>query len=56
MASAIKQMVESPELRAHHRAKAEQAAMTLNWEQQEQALVELYARILAQPEIGSALK
>lgn len=54
LASAIKRLVDDPELRAHHRAKAEQAAETLNWEAQEQALVELYARILPKPETGTA--
>lgn len=46
LANAIRRLVESAELRAYYRAKAEQAAESLNWETQEQALVELYERIL----------
>ncbi|WP_445157486.1 glycosyltransferase family 4 protein [Halomonas sp. E14] len=46
LADAIRRLVESAELRAYYRAKAEQAAESLNWEAQEQALVELYERIL----------
>lgn len=46
LADAIRCLVESAELRAYYRAKAEQAAESLNWETQEQSLVELYERIL----------
>ncbi|MCE8031560.1 glycosyltransferase family 1 protein [Billgrantia tianxiuensis] len=54
LANAIRQLVESPELRAYHRAKAEQAAGSLNWESQERALVELYERILPSSRVAKA--
>ncbi|MCE8018926.1 glycosyltransferase family 4 protein [Halomonas sp. MCCC 1A11036] len=54
LATAIRRLVESTELRAYYRAKAEQAAESLNWETQEQALVELYERVLPRSRVAKA--
>lgn len=52
LANAIRRLVSEPELRQHYRARAEQAAQTLNWETQEQSLVALYAKVLAPSQAG----
>ncbi len=52
LANAIQCLVNDVELRSYYRAKAEQAALSLNWETQEQALVELYERILSPSKAG----
>tara|TARA_R110000796_G_scaffold200418_2_gene316441 strand:- start:7314 stop:8540 length:1227 start_codon:yes stop_codon:yes gene_type:complete len=46
LASAIQQLVDDPALRLRYRANAQKAAQSLNWEAQEQGLLDLYARIL----------
>ncbi|MDR5907497.1 glycosyltransferase family 4 protein [Franzmannia qiaohouensis] len=52
LASAIRKLVDAPELRQHYRANALKAAETLNWEAQECELVALYARVLPNVQIG----
>nr|WP_104203817.1 glycosyltransferase family 4 protein [Halomonas saliphila] len=52
LAEAIQRLVDDVELRAYYRTRAEQAALSLNWETQEQALVELYERILSPSKAG----
>lgn len=52
LATAIRQLVEAPELRQHYRANARTAAETLNWEAQERELVALYARVLPNVQVG----
>ncbi|MDW5378859.1 glycosyltransferase family 4 protein [Halomonas sp. HP20-15] len=54
LASAISQLVSDPELRLWYRARAKQAAQTLNWETQEQALLDLYANVLPNRDIARA--
>ncbi|MGR4068065.1 glycosyltransferase family 4 protein [Billgrantia sp. C5P2] len=54
LAGAIRQLVESLDLRVYYRSKAEQAAESLNWESQEQALVELYERVLPASRVAKA--
>lgn len=54
LARAISQLVSDPELRLWYRARARQAAQTLNWEAQEQALLDLYARVLPNPGVAGA--
>lgn len=54
LARAISQLVSDPELRLWYRARARQAAQTLNWETQEQALLDLYARVLPNPGVAGA--
>ncbi|MCZ0925752.1 glycosyltransferase family 4 protein [Vreelandella janggokensis] len=46
LANAIQQLVDDPALRERYRANAHKAAQSLNWEAQEQGLLDLYARIL----------
>ncbi|MBS9402921.1 glycosyltransferase family 4 protein [Halomonas sp. TRM85114] len=46
LAEAIRSLVSDPELRLWYRAHAKQAAQTLNWETQEQTLLDLYANVL----------
>ena len=46
LANAIHELVRDPALRERYRANAERAAQSLNWEAQEQSLVELYSRVL----------
>lgn len=46
LASALKTLVESSELRRHYASNARDAAAHLNWEEQEDSLVELYQRVL----------
>ncbi|MFD2189607.1 glycosyltransferase family 4 protein [Pistricoccus aurantiacus] len=43
--NAIAKLVSEPELRAYYRVKARIAARSLNWETQEQSLLELYSKI-----------
>ncbi|UYG05926.1 glycosyltransferase family 4 protein [Halomonas sp. LR3S48] len=52
LVEAIQRLVDDVELRAHYRTRAEQAALSLNWETQEQALVELYERVLSPSKAG----
>ena len=46
LAEAIRSLVSDPELRLRYRTNAIKAAQTLNWETQEQALLDLYASVL----------
>lgn len=54
LASAIGQLVSDPELRLWYRARARQGAQTLNWETQEQALLDLYANVLPNRDVARA--
>ncbi|MEQ7871395.1 glycosyltransferase family 4 protein [Chromohalobacter salexigens] len=47
LSCAIRKLVNDPELRSRYRANAVQAAQTLNWETQEQGLLDFYAKILS---------
>ncbi|MCG6658042.1 glycosyltransferase family 4 protein [Halomonas campisalis] len=49
LAAAIRRLVDEPSLRDEYRSRAALAAQSLNWEAQEQALVDLYARVLPAP-------
>ncbi|MBO0368802.1 glycosyltransferase family 4 protein [Pseudomonas putida] len=46
LAHALRQLVSSSATRQHHAARAQSAALILNWEAQEQELVELYRQVL----------
>jgi glycosyltransferase involved in cell wall biosynthesis len=46
LATALNELVDSPDMRARYAANAERAASQLNWEEQEQLLVAMYERIL----------
>jgi glycosyltransferase involved in cell wall biosynthesis len=46
LADALNTLLKNSELRAKYSAHAKQAAATLNWEAQEDELVELYRRIV----------
>jgi glycosyltransferase involved in cell wall biosynthesis len=46
LVDALRRLVADADLRAHYAKNAAQAAQHLNWEAQEAALVELYARVL----------
>lgn len=47
LVDALNRLVDDPELRKHYSGRAERAASTLNWEEQEQSLVAMYERILS---------
>ncbi|SFR42205.1 Glycosyltransferase involved in cell wall bisynthesis [Marinobacter gudaonensis] len=47
LVDALNRLVDAPELRSYYSGRAEQAASTLNWEEQEQSLVAMYERILS---------
>jgi len=47
LVDALSRLVNDPELRKHYSERAERAASTLNWEEQEQSLVAMYERILS---------
>lgn len=51
--SALRALLDDPELRARYSANADRAAAVLNWEEQEAALVQLYKGILGTPVIES---
>ncbi|MBB3229783.1 glycosyltransferase family 4 protein [Halomonas stenophila] len=53
LAEAIQRLVEDPERRAHYRDQAATAAQSLNWESQEQGLIDLYARVLPASRAGA---
>ncbi|MDN3554968.1 glycosyltransferase family 4 protein [Halomonas maura] len=53
LAEAIQRLVEDPEQRAHYRDQAAKAAQSLNWEAQEQGLVDLYDRVLPASRAGA---
>ncbi|UYG06024.1 glycosyltransferase family 4 protein [Halomonas sp. M4R1S46] len=54
LAEAIHCLVGDPERRAHYRDQASTAAQSLNWEAQEQRLIDLYARVLPASRAGVA--
>ncbi|MFG0392585.1 glycosyltransferase family 4 protein [Pseudomonas monteilii] len=46
LTKALRDLVDNPELRTHYASLTTQAAKTLNWEEQEHKLIDLYARIV----------